>query len=287
MVDSKGRPIPNLAPSDFRAKMHGKPVGIASMVPDGRPRRIVILLDASGSMADSWGLALFVARNLIEVHLPDASFAMLIFAKGPVEQIGFDAGVKGVEKRLEEMEKDLARGKPFTKGYSAVFDSVLAALRMLGRADSADSIYLISDAADNASKASLRDAKRALVSSGTRLHHVFFPTPYGYRPTPEELNAPKDAAALVRASGGLAVEGPPRRTLSQQLSAHEMASFSSSLRAADNSVIQTWRIELEMPDASDKWREWELQFSDERGERFKGAKIIYPHELAPCTLPAR
>lgn len=50
---SQNFPLQNVSPADLEAKVHGKPVKILSLVPDPRPHRLVLILDASGSMGAS------------------------------------------------------------------------------------------------------------------------------------------------------------------------------------------------------------------------------------------
>ena len=55
VTDREGSPVRDLTPADFRAELRGQAVKILSVLPDNRPHRIVILLDASGSMRGQTG----------------------------------------------------------------------------------------------------------------------------------------------------------------------------------------------------------------------------------------
>jgi hypothetical protein len=52
--DARGLQIQGLTPADFQAKVHGRSIKILSIALDDRPHRVVILLDASGSIASEW-----------------------------------------------------------------------------------------------------------------------------------------------------------------------------------------------------------------------------------------
>jgi len=48
--DQQNVPMQNVSVSDLAAKVRGKPIKILSLAPDTRPHRLVLILDASGSM---------------------------------------------------------------------------------------------------------------------------------------------------------------------------------------------------------------------------------------------
>ena len=75
VYDSEGLTIRGLTPSDFEAKYRGQPVKLLSIVPDDRPHRIVILLDASGSMKEMWRPALAAASDVAESQLANTQIA--------------------------------------------------------------------------------------------------------------------------------------------------------------------------------------------------------------------
>ena len=60
--------VEGLSAKNFRGKVHGHPVEIVSVNRDSGPRRIVIVLDASGSMRDFWRSETSAAEGLLEIH---------------------------------------------------------------------------------------------------------------------------------------------------------------------------------------------------------------------------
>ncbi len=87
-ADRELAPIPDLKPEDFRGEFRGKPVKIRSIVADERPHRIVIILDASGSIGppppttpgrSAWSLERQLASHLVEIRPRETTFALLIF----------------------------------------------------------------------------------------------------------------------------------------------------------------------------------------------------------------
>src|ERR1700728_4423285 len=68
VVDDRGQPVAGLTENNFTGSVRHQPVKIVSVRPDGKARRVLIVLDASGSMIDEkpiWHLYLAVGHNLI------------------------------------------------------------------------------------------------------------------------------------------------------------------------------------------------------------------------------
>ena len=92
VVDRQGNPVTGLTTANFRGKFRGKPVEILSLTPDTRPRRIVMVVDASGSMKftkGKWQLAKSLVTDRIRFFPPDTSLGLVIFASRVLEAIDF------------------------------------------------------------------------------------------------------------------------------------------------------------------------------------------------------
>jgi hypothetical protein len=290
VMDSAGRPILGFAPADFQSKFRGKPIKILSIIPDDRPRRVVILLDTSGSMSGEprghkWEIARAIATHLVDAHLPSTSLALLFFSDQVHEQIGFSDGIPTVAKRLLDISANPDYVKKNVLGTTALYDAVLAALHLLDAPGFSDSIYLITDGGDNKSRSNQRDVRRALVSSGVRLHaSVLAPTDDR---VPEDLLGLSDITEMTTATGGV-VLGPVGRkraphVMSFDLNQEERQALSVGLRYLEADVLSNVRVELELPETPNKWGEWSLELSHEKQKQFKHVSIAYPRDLAPCS----
>lgn len=171
-------------------------------------------------------------------------------------------------------------------GKTALYDAVLAALHLLDAPGFSDSIYLISDGGDNKSRSKQRDVRRALVSSGVRLHaSVLAPT---NDRVPEELLGLSDITEMTTATGGV-VLGPvgvkrtPAHEMSFDLNQEERQALSVGLQYLEADVLSNVRVELELPETPNKWGEWSLELSHEKQKQFKHTSIAYPRDLAPCS----
>jgi hypothetical protein len=102
-------------------------------------------------------------------------------------QISFSQGQSGVAERLRQIRSMKNASEQAAGGKTAHFDSLLVGLQLLETPTFADSLYLISDGADNASHAHFNDIAQRLSSSGVRLFVSLSVGHSGNRsPTPEE-----------------------------------------------------------------------------------------------------
>jgi len=291
VADRNWVPVPDLKPVDFRAGYRGKPVKILSVVPDNRPHRIVIVLDASGSLGPSpasgnWQLGRALASHLAESRLQNASLALLIFNDRIQEQIDFSQGSAAVVKRLREIGADPNYVKTRVRGRTALWDTIIVGLGLLQNPTSADAFYAITDGGENASRARPNEVRRLLAASGSRVFvSLLLGSPGNRSLTPEEQNGPDEMGAMALATGG-SVFGPVTQTRfglalvgsdsDQKLTA------SDALSHFYQTMLGGYRVEIELPSDVDKWREWKLALSKEKQQQFKNAQLGYTRDLAPC-----
>jgi VWA domain containing CoxE-like protein len=278
--DSRGLPIRGLTPSDLAAKIRDADIKIVSITPDERPHRIVILLDASGSMKMSWLDTLVLASALAELQVPNVQMALLIFGTKIQEKVDFTAGQRAVAERLRQIRSGAKNATKSIEGRTALYDALLAGVQLLGSsASSADVLYFISDGADNASQTRVGELSRELTSRGVRLFAADVFTPIAYRNrTPEEINGPRQLDDLIKQTGGDMIlpfpNGPPAKpdwhTVGQVMNVFYLR------------MVQNYLVELELSSSLNKRRKWELNLVGARREQWKGARLKYPDELLPC-----
>jgi uncharacterized protein with von Willebrand factor type A (vWA) domain len=192
--DAQNLPIRDLSSADLEPKLHGKPVKILSLSADTRPHRLVLILDASGSMgglelgAPRWKLAVLLARHFFEANLQKSPIALIIFNNQVTEAIDFTSGNSVVAARLRQIGLDSKYMKANIKGKTALRDAILQGLRLLDHPTSADAVYVLTDGGDNASSHSLADVVQHLQASSVRLFAVYLHENASYRnQTPEEV----------------------------------------------------------------------------------------------------
>src|SRR5262245_48190564 len=86
VLDRQGNAVRDLSKENFRVHVNGKPVVVMDAAYSTAPRRIVVLLDMSGSMAgDSdrskkWQIVREAVSDLLEQTPPDVPIALLTFS---------------------------------------------------------------------------------------------------------------------------------------------------------------------------------------------------------------
>ena len=284
-VTLAGQPVASVPTSSFKGEFRGKPVRILSATRDLGPRRIVVLLDASGSMLESsngkWLLARRAASDLVMTASPEFQMALLVFAKKVDAVVGFAEGRKATAEKLTALG---AGTKTFPKGprLTALYDAILVALGMLEPAHPGDIIYAITDGGDNASRARPDEVERALFAAGVRFF-TFFLLPYRTRP-PEEMAGLSDLPRLAETTGGNALFTPGSQGYGRgyKLDEKEQAALGFSLKMLYSQVIQFYRLEVELPEPVNKRRGWKLEMVNERGAKMKEWQVAYQATLLPC-----
>ena len=266
--------------SGFQAKVHGKTVKILSVVPDYRPHRIVIMLDASGSMEMSWPRALSLGLALANSALPNTQLALVIFAEGTKERIDFTQGQEAVRERLRQLSLNQKDRKKMVYGRTSILDALLEGMRLLEPSNSADCLYLISDGGEISSRVRLPEVAQRLTSSGVRLFFALMErSEVGGRGIVEEVGGPPEISELARKTGGEIRLPLDFKSLRD---AKEAARYSEMLNSFHYSMIHSYRLEVELPERLRKAQSWELRLAGENKQSWKDVRLNYPTELAAC-----
>src|ERR1019366_260119 len=156
------QPIDGLASNDFRAKVEGREISLRAVAFPPTDRRFVFVLDRSGSITntDDHRVLHYDPDKLMKLFLVDAisavpkgdTVAFFGFAGQYSHQTEFIQPAKALEDISEVMN-----WKPEGKGdkhRTALWASILAALRMLSPPRPGDVMVVISDGGDNLSNVS-------------------------------------------------------------------------------------------------------------------------------------
>ena len=293
VVGYAGGTRPAFMASNFRGQFRNKPVKILSADLDTKPRRIVLLLDASGSMVGpseegKWKIALNVARDAAEKLPPQHSLALIVFAEKLVQSVGSEQSRQAILQQLSQIEpgeKALPKGSRRT----ALWDALQEGLNVLGSPQRGDVLYAITDGGDNASSTRPKEVERALLGAGVRLFAFLPLLPQG-PPTPEETEGPNTLLSLANHTGGILLADPvsppplqislvPRR---EPLSPKELRTALDSLYVAMTSF---YRLDIELPQPVDKMRTWKLELANLPSNTKEHPELAYPRELLPCSAP--
>jgi len=290
--DAQNLPLQNVSIADLEAHFHGKPVKIVSLTPDMRPRRLVLVLDTSGSMGSEsgkpalWNLELSLARHFFESNRQRARIAMLFFGDQVHDIVDFSQGNIAVAMKLQQLAEDDKYVKTKVKGKTALRDGVFQAVQLLDHPSSADAVYVLTDGADNASHRSVKDLDQRLAVSSVRLFAVLVHAQLGYRGrTPEELNGPDEFAEIAQKSGGEILTAAQWSGQSVALSANAESKTKSeeTLQRLYQAIVQDSLMEVELPAPISKSERWELKLSSAARHQWKNARITYPDTLVSCN----
>jgi Ca-activated chloride channel family protein len=207
-IDGKGRPITDLRREDFRIYEDGRPQPIAHFHGgQGLPARILLLVDASGSMAEEYKVASArrAARQILEALGPDDQAAVA----------GFDSrywGVVAFTSDREALRKGLDSITPF--GSTALHDALdKAAHDIASHGEGRRAVVVLTDGVDTSSQQAPDDViarSRALdvpiyaVSVVSPLDDPASPSFVGKKETAEAAAAAETLSRYATLSGGAA-----------------------------------------------------------------------------------
>jgi len=303
VLTEAGQPVADVPASSFRGTFRGKPVRVLSATQDPGPRRIVVMLDASGSMGQppgKWQLAHGAAREIVLTSPAEYQIAFLIFADKVDRVVGFPEGRKAATDGLAALEP--GRGW-IPKGKTALFDAILEGLELLGSARPGDVIYVITDGEDSASRAKPDKVERALLATRVRLFALGLldprarglpqgaggpapgvvpdrPDPLGSSrfPTRDELIRSSPLHDFAEDTGGalFTVEG-------YSFEGKRQAELNLSLRRLYSQMTQFYRLEVALTEPIDKPGRWKLKLVDDNGKEVKLWHPAYQSIFLPCN----
>jgi hypothetical protein len=284
VTDPVGKPVLGLTANDFVGRFQGRPVAILSASIDTSPRRIVLLLDASGSMLESrtkiWEAALTIARDLVESLPPEPSIAFLVFSS----QVEWKADLTQDRRPILEEIYDLESGKKALKKRvrrtTALWDSVLQALRLFGTPRIGDTIYAITDGGDNQSRADVGKVGKALLNAGVRFFAVLPPFSDLSRPS-EEQSGPGNLRELTAMTGGFFL-APYTNRIGDDAKLVGSAQLRVELDLLYSWTFQFYRLEIQPTQPNDKIRDWKLALVDRTQGVKANLRLGYPHKIFPC-----
>jgi Ca-activated chloride channel family protein len=183
--DAAGRLVTGLPREDFELFEDGEPQTITQFTHDRVPISLGVLLDVSDSM---YGKRIDDARTAIDRFLfelldPEDEFFILAFNHRPHVITSWTNAPDVVRRALDTLHPS---------GGTAAYDSVLAALPLVAHRDrQRAALLLISDGADTASSATLREVRSALVRSDAFVYAIAIDPP-----EPLPINAQVNPTAL-------------------------------------------------------------------------------------------
>jgi Ca-activated chloride channel family protein len=166
VVDADGHPVTGLPVEAFELYEDGDHQAITQFTGERAPISLAVLLDVSDSM---FGQRLVDARAAVERFLfdllaPDDEFAVVAFSHEVHPLTTWTQTPDVVSRALEKLRPS---------GATAIYDALLSSLPMMDvRSRQRAGVVVISDGADTASDATIRDVRRALLHSDAFVYAI-------------------------------------------------------------------------------------------------------------------
>jgi hypothetical protein len=211
VLDRNGSAVRDLTKDNFRVRVNGRPAALLQASYSLAPRRIVVLLDMSASMAGEsdnkkWWIAREALQDLLAETPSDVSIALLTFSDQVHDVFDFSQNRISMAAWLKQGEHPGRDDR--VRGRTAIFDALLVATKILGPARPGDAIYAITDGGDNSSHILASNMREVLLQSGIRLFVFLF-----VEQRPGETQSGTDSLMeIARASGGFVFGISPRHS---------------------------------------------------------------------------
>ena len=217
----------------------------------------------------------FVSSAPSQVQVSFISFASEIAQK-------FDAS--GGRRPIQDwLSSPRVREGRDLKGYTALYEAISAALGQLAPPKLGDSIYVITDGGENASKEKMSAIEQSLQTSGVRLFAFLL----GGLLTQEEQNGAKDLYDLTRRSGGFTVSARPNAISMSVDETGARAAVRTMTRMLQAEISSFYVLGIQIPGSSARGESLRIQIKRTKGlGKSKEVTATYPNKLPGCTVQA-
>jgi hypothetical protein len=268
VIAFSGNRTETLTVNDFRATTKGYEISIRAVDLPPAARRILFVLDRSGSMTSSKLLTDQAVGEALSAVPVDNTVAFLVFAGQYSKQTDF-MNLESLKERLP----DILTWKPGSKSKgpdTPLWDNIGRALQMLTPHRPGDVIFVISDGDNNLGKLSFKEVQDELGKAGVPVLAFIKSDPYAA--TPQEKVGPTFLNVFAKATGGWVsqMQGQSNRPGQMILQLEhqyilelEVTPNPGSMKPAQK--IQKWQLSLKSP------------------EFRRRITLSYPSSLYPCA----
>jgi hypothetical protein len=253
---------------DLHVEIDGKPTKVISVSLDQRPRRIVLMVDTSGSMRREWGITVATASFAADVIPSSATAALFIFdVKSAMESDGFES-----HQEIQRRVLELAKREP--KGFTALWNSIDQVLSRFADLQSGDAIYLVTDGEDNRGMTPFSALQQHLLARGIRVF-LFLVQTSAF--DIEKQRHDSLILGIAESSGGYVVP-----ITWERIGENERRLL---LRLAPQIVDQAeavYRVQIELPKRVAEKGQVKIAFADS-SRRARIRYIGYSHYVVPCV----
>lgn len=250
----------DLQADKLRGKIDGRAINIATVTRASASRRVVIVLDASGSMTGlKWQTELNIASEVIRSSPQATRFVFILFGDRVFKTTDF-------EPQSEALE-EIRTLTVIPRGRTALHDATLGALVLLTPTQEGDSVVVESDGTDNHSKTSFAQLQKMFLSQGVRL---FFAKFFDHDFANDDRVFGGEFGLLAEATGG---------KLEDAVDPKSFASIGQDF-AFEISNYNVLHLVLEEP--LKKATSLHLELVDSAGQKQKDVDLVFPQKMFPC-----
>jgi hypothetical protein len=273
-----GAPPAKLTAAQFEGTYAGKPIRVAAISGEQQPQRLIVLLDASGSVrggtASGWEATVQVAAQLLAA-LPPLEIGLALFSEEVEIVVG---STTDRERLLEEIERLRTGPREAERGRrqrTALWDSLLDSAEMFRPLGPGDVLYVITDGVDNFSETRPATVTQALASAGIRLF-AFAIANQGFAYGSGELER------MVEDTGGVVVAGSATDWRAFR-AAPSSSPIGAALYAQHRQILGFHRLELELAETIVRPQTWNLTLTGLQDHEMNNLVLSYPLRLFPCN----
>ena len=250
----------------FRVEVHGRTVSNVHAEQRQHPRRIFLVQDVSASMRDSNARqpSMQAVRDFAAFASPEDKLALVDFNGSYYLDIAPESAPAFLEMYTDT---EFQEGLRFFGG-TALFDAVIASAAYLEKEpEEGDSVLVISDGADDASKMSSEQMEKQLLKSKIRLYLLLLDPPK--HPNPNDGRSRSQLMDVVRETGGVVVKATSNST-----SREWAETMHGLIEVAD-------RVDFDLDAPVREPARLEVSVSTPDGKRDKAVEILCPRYVSP------
>jgi hypothetical protein len=270
-------PAPSLNVTDVSAIVAARPSRVTDVSGEHQPQRLLLLLDASGSVrggtVSGWDATVQVGAQLLQ-DLPALEIGLALFSEEVETIVG---PTPDRERLLEAIEglragpRELERGR---RQRTALWDSLIDSVSLFGPFRPGDVVYVVTDGVDNHSESRPAAATQVLVAAGIRLF-AFAIANEGF------AYGTGDLERMVDDTGGSVVAGSARDW--RAFRAQEPSPIGSAMAAQYRQLQGFYLLRMEPAEPIARPQPWQLALKDLDEAQAKNLTLSYPLRLFPCN----
>jgi hypothetical protein len=269
-----------ISPDNFQASMPHEKITVLS-VTASRPSRVVIVLDASGSMTSDksdWNSYIDNAKELAKGLAAGTQVGLIVFSTEVDTTVPLTSDREIMARGLETVRSAVSSAGKRTE-KAALWDAIGKAVELFGTVAVGDTLYVMSVGNDDASRLHPIDFEQY-----TNTLRIF-----AWSPHQMPLAAHDDRLwQLAHDSGGSVVDFMFIPLMGVYLEPGHASSASEALYRTGmqfRRIASYYRVELEFQPPLDKKTEWHLRASIREGSHTHFLGVAHPKQLLPCERP--